>query len=74
MLKSHAEDSKSEQIREMGHDYLTRPVRYIVGEEFKLPRVMVCPSECYGIRQGKRAAGGNKLLSRFSRVQLCVTT
>ena len=73
VLKSHAEDSKSEQIREMGHDYLTGPVRYIAGEEFKLPRVMVCPSKCYGVRQGKRAAGGNKLLSCFSRVQLCVT-
>lgn len=60
MLKSHAEDSQSEQIREIGHDYLTKPVRYIVGEEFKLPRVMVCPSKCYGVRQGQRAKGGNK--------------
>ena len=49
MLKSQSEDSKSEQIREMGHGDLTRPVRYIVGEELKLPGAMVCPPKCYAL-------------------------
>ena len=44
----------------MGHGNLTRPVRYIAGEEFKLPGVMVCPPKCYAVRHGKTAAEGNK--------------